>query len=153
MAGTVTMNRRYKPSTAHRLYYHFVFRTKNWRRILVDEAAAAVRQAMYDVCVERSYRLIHCKVQPHHVHILIKLRPSDYLPTVAQMLKGRSAHDVLKEYPHLGDVYAPTGERNLWAKGYWVSTAGLVKVPRIRAYIRGQRKHHAPQPATPPISR
>lgn len=108
---------RFKPSSAHRLFYHFVFRTKNSRRILTGEIAAAVRRKILEICEERGYRLIHCKVQPEHVHLLLKLRPADSLPLVAQMLKGRTAHDLLQDHPELGDFYTPTGERNFVVKG------------------------------------
>ncbi|MGE5550250.1 MAG: IS200/IS605 family transposase [Bacteroidota bacterium] len=133
---------RYTPTTAHRLFYHFVFRTKCSRPVLCGPVKDRLQEMILNICIKHGYRLIHCKIMPYHAHLLLRLRPRDYLPTVAQMLKGRSAHDLMREFPEIGDVFPPTGERNLWSKGYWVSTAGMVKVDRVRRYVRGQRKHH-----------
>lgn len=52
-----------------------------------------------------------------------------------KILKGKSAELLIKEYPKL--LRRKYGDRNLWARGYFVTTVGI-NSEIIRKYVQNQ---------------
>jgi putative transposase len=55
-------------------------------------------------------------VSKDHVHLLISLPPQVTISRLMQRLKGRPAHRLLPEFPHLKKQFRG---RHLWARGYF----------------------------------
>ncbi len=69
-----------------------------------------------------------------HIHMLITIPPKLAVSSFMGYLKGKSSLMIFKRHSNLKYKY---GNRNFWAKGYFVSTVGL-KDEVVREYIRNQ---------------
>lgn len=71
-----------------------------------------------------------------HIHMLVKIPPKLAVSSIMGYLKGKSSLMIFEKHANLKYKY---GNRNFWAKGYYVSTVGLnAKV--VEEYIRNQEK-------------
>ena len=69
-----------------------------------------------------------------HIHMFITIPPKLAVSSFMGYLKGKSSLMIFKRHSNLKYKY---GNRNFWAKGYFVSTVGL-KDEVVREYIRNQ---------------
>jgi putative transposase len=74
-------------------------------------------------------------VSKDHVHLLISLPPQVTISRLMQWLKGRTAHHLLAEFPHLKKQFRG---RYLWACGYFCCSSGNVTDDVIAKYIAEQ---------------
>jgi putative transposase len=77
----------------------------------------------------------HERVSKDHVHLLISLPPQVTISRLMQWLKGRTAHHLLAEFPHLKKQF---WGRHLWARGYFCCSSGNVTDDVIAKYIAEQ---------------
>ncbi len=132
--------------SAFRLYFHFVWVTKQRLPLLIDDIKNAVGQAIIEQCQKYEYKIFEMAIMPDHVHILLSLKPTDYLPDVARYLKGYSSRKVNRETPTnhaiTNRVLKNTVRKNTvrWTDGYSVDSVGHSELPRIRRYIAKQRE-------------
>jgi REP element-mobilizing transposase RayT len=77
-----------------------------------------------------------------HVHVLLACHPTTSLPRLMQRLKGGSSVIAHKEgHVRHGVLFA-------WAKGYNIETVSTGVLSNVKAYVRGQARHH-PRDAIP----
>ena len=69
-----------------------------------------------------------------HIHMLVAIPPKLAVSSFMGYLKGKSSLMIFERHANLKYKY---GNRNFWAKGYFVSTVGL-KDEVVREYIRNQ---------------
>ena len=70
-----------------------------------------------------------------HIHMCLRIAPKHSVAKVMGCLKGKSALIVFDHHPEWRKV---TGKgRTLWARDYYVSTAGINESV-IRKYVRNQ---------------
>jgi putative transposase len=74
------------------------------------------------------------EVAPDHVHLFVRLKPTDVPHMVIRSFKGRSSRYLRQEFPHLLKL------QSLWTSSYFVSTAGNVSSEVIKKYI--EDPHH-----------
>lgn len=73
---------------------------------------------------------------PDHVHLLLSIPPKYSISSFMGYLKGKSTVMLFEKHANLKYKF---GNRNFWAKGYYVSTVGLNEAT-IRKYIQDQEK-------------
>jgi putative transposase len=78
--------------------------------------------------------VIELAIQPDHVHLFIRTNPYTLPADIPRLIKGRSSHDLRKDFPHL--LKLPS----LWTRSFFLSTAGNVSQETIRKYIERQSK-------------
>ena len=71
-----------------------------------------------------------------HIHMLVKIPPKIAVSNFMGYLKGKSSLMIFEKHANLKYKY---GNRNFWAKGYFVSTVGL-NTETVKEYIRNQEK-------------
>ena len=71
-----------------------------------------------------------------HIHMMVKIPPKISVSGFMGYLKGKSSLMIFERHANLKYKY---GNRNFWAKGYFVSTVGL-NDEVVREYIRNQEK-------------
>lgn len=71
-------------------------------------------------------------LNPEHVHCIISLRPTHYIPEVVKELKGFSSHEVNKGRE----------EFIKWARGYSIRTVSEKNLTAAIKYVENQGKHH-----------
>lgn len=71
-----------------------------------------------------------------HIHMLLRIPPKLVVSSFMVYLKGKSSLMIFERHANLKYKY---GNRNFWAKGYYVSTVGL-NTKIVEEYIRNQEK-------------
>ena len=120
--------------SSYRCQYHIVFAPKYRRKEIYGKLRADIGEIIRILCNEKKVELLEAEACPDHIHILVSIPP--YL-SVAQFmgyLKSKSALMIFERPPNLKYKY---GQRNFWARGYFVDTVGKNE-KAIRDYIRNQ---------------
>ena len=91
---------------------------------------------MRQLCAYKDVEIIEAHAMKDHIHMLVKIPPKIAVSSFMGYLKGKSSLMIFEKHANLKYKY---GNRNFWAKGYYVSTVGLnTKV--VEEYIRNQEK-------------
>jgi len=117
-----------------RLFYHLIWATKGREPLITP----AIEPALYRFLRARANKRFAVSLfviggMPDHVHILTSLSPNTALADFVQDLKGSSSYFVTEE---LGIPFQ-------WQRGYGVFSISEQDVPRVVAYVRRQKTHHA----------
>lgn len=120
--------------TVHHILYHIIFCPKRRRKILVDQVHDHLKQIIEQVAEEHNWSIVELAIQPDHVHLFIQANPYTLPTDIARLIKGRSAHALREEFPHL--MAMPS----LWTRSTFYSTAGFVSQETIQNYIERQSK-------------
>ena len=73
---------------------------------------------------------------PDYIHMLVRIPPKIAVSNFMGYLKGKSSLMIFERHANLKYKY---GNRNFWAKGFFVSTVGL-DTKKVQEYIRDQEK-------------
>ena len=73
---------------------------------------------------------------PNHIHMLVRIPTKIAVSNFMGYLKGKSSLMIFERHANLRYKY---GNRNFWAKGFFVSTVGL-DTKKVQEYIRDQEK-------------
>jgi putative transposase len=100
------------------------------RTILTGELAEYTKEALKNIAEELDCGILALEVMPDNIHLFVNCPPR-YSPSyLANYFKGKSARLILKKFP--------LGKGKLWARSYFVSTAGNVSNETIKKYVEGQ---------------
>ena len=102
--------------------------------MLNGPVARRLEQIIHEVANEHDWKIIQLAIQPDHVHLFMRTDPSTLPTDIARLIKGRSSHEMRKEFPHLGRM------PSLWTRSAFYSTAGNVCSETIQNYIERQSK-------------
>ncbi len=116
----------------HLVIYHIIWCPKRRRKVLVGPVHDRLKQIIEEVVNENGWQIIELAIQPDHVHLFLRSNPYTLPTDIARLLKGRSSHDLRKEFPHL--LKMPS----LWTRSAFYSTAGNVSSEIIQKYIEKQ---------------
>ena len=123
--------------TKHRLMYHLVWIPK-YRKRLLEGLLKTRLEALFQECAEiNGWQIEELNLQPDHVHMLIRIKPSISVAKVVQFLKGGSSKILRKEFPELKEFL--WGD-SFWSDEYFAETCGTVNEQAIRRYIQNQSK-------------
>ena len=116
------------------LHVHIVFSTKN-REALIDSDFAA-RLCSYIGGVVRADKcvLIAAGGMPDHIHLLVSLGRETTVAQLVCRVKANSSGWLHETFPDLAGF--------AWQAGYGAFAVSYSGVPRVRAYIEAQAKHH-----------
>lgn len=114
--------------------YHLIWCPKYRRKVLVDGVDDRLKQLLLQKSQENGWTIERMEVMPDHVHVFIKVGPADAPAHVAYQLKGFTAHELRKEFPHLKSKL-PT----MWTRSYYVETIGHISEETIVRYIEDQK--------------
>jgi putative transposase len=117
----------------HLIVYHLIFCPKRRKKVLVKEVAKDCRMIIQEICETRSWQILELAIQPEHIHLFIRVRPTDSAADVVNAVKGHTSHDLRAKYPHL--LKMPS----LWTRSYFSSTAGNIAAEIIQKYIDAQK--------------
>jgi len=118
----------------HLLVYHFVWCPKYRRPVLTGDIESRLRQILFEVAIEHGWAVIQLAVQPDHLHIFLRCKPTDTPHRVVRACKGRTSRLLRQEFSSLRSRI-PT----LWTRSYFCSTAGNVSAATIERYIATQK--------------
>ncbi len=125
-----------KSTTAtYNIGYHIIFCPKYRRRVLVDDVERRFKEIALEVAHENDWEIATMELMPDHVHIFIKAKPTDSPQNIVARIKGRSSHDLRKEFPEL-KTRLPT----LWTRSYYCESIGSISAAAITKYIDEQKR-------------
>lgn len=111
---------------------HFVWCPKYRRWVLGGRVASRLNQLLNNIADEYGWEIVTREVMVDHVHLFLRVRPTDSPAQVARILKGRTSRVLRQEFPWLGRG------ATLWSKSYFVASVGYVSEDTVRRYIEHQ---------------
>jgi putative transposase len=113
--------------------YHIVFIPKYRRKIMYGRIKQDIREIIKKLCEYKRIKIVAGSVCVDHIHLCVKIPPKLSVSEFMGYLKGKSALMIFDKHPE----YRRKGNRNFWARGYYVNTVGRNEA-EIRKYIRDQ---------------
>lgn len=132
---TWKLDQRHKPThNSFALYYHVVFVTKKRDPMINKEIADFLCKFFEKKCEELEVHLLAQSILCDHVHMVISLRPSHYIPEVINYLKGTSSHEANNHQKFQNVLY--------WMPSYHIDSISKNQLDRAKGYVRDQFNHH-----------
>ena len=116
--------------------YHIVFIPKYRRKEIYGKLRFDIGQIIRQLCSYKGVEIIEAHAMPDHIHMLVRIPPKIAVSNFMGYLKGKSSLMIFERHANLKYKY---GNRNFWAKGFFVSTVGL-DTNKVQEYIREQEK-------------
>lgn len=118
----------------HLIMYHLIWCPRRRKPILVGEIKERCQHLIEDKCKEQGWLLLALAVQPDHIHVCVRVWPSDSPADVVKALKGVTSFFLRKEFREVTSKLP-----SLWTRSYFASTAGHVSTEMIQHYIEAQK--------------
>ena len=116
--------------------YHIVFIPKYRRKEIYGKLRSDIGQIIRQLCQYKGVEIMEAHAMPDHIHRLVRIPPKIAVSNFMGYLKGKSSLMIFERHANLKYKY---GNRNFWAKGFFVSTVGL-DTEKVKQYIRDQEK-------------
>lgn len=124
---------RRTPGGVCSLGLHLVWCPKYRRRVLGGRVARRLDPLIAQVADEHSLQIVAHVVMPDHVHLFVRVGPTDAAAAVVRAFKGPTARIVHQEFAHLRNF-----AKVLWSPAYFVASVGYVPETTVRRYIEHQ---------------
>ncbi len=120
-----------------RLFYHFVWSTKDRRPIISEHNRDAIYRSIAAKVTEFGGIVHALNGTADHAHLVATVPPSISLSTFVGQVKGSSSHLAT----HLS---GPVSDRTFaWQPDYGVTSLSESHLPVVVEYVRLQQRHHA----------
>ena len=116
--------------------YHIVLIPKYRRKAIYGKLRADIGAILRQLCEYKDVEIVEAHAMSDHIHMLVKIPPKLAVSSFMGYLKGKSSLMIFERHANLKYKY---GNRNLQAKGYFISTVGL-NDEVVKEYIRNQEK-------------
>ena len=120
--------------TKWKCQYHIVFIPKYRRKAMWGKVRDDVREIIKILCAYKKVKITAGAVMPDHVHLCVELAPKYSVSSFMGYLKGKSALMVFDKHPE----FKARGDKEFWARGYYVETVGNIDEETVKNYIRKQ---------------
>ena len=117
----------------HLIVYHLVWCPKRRKAVLGGSIAKDCQALIEQKCAEKGWEILELAIQPDHIHLFVRVWPTDSAADVVKECKGLTAHHLRKKYVVLRRL------PSLWTRSYFASTAGNVSQEIIQRYITAQK--------------
>jgi putative transposase len=116
--------------------YHLVWIPKYRRKNLFERLRKELGPVLRELAEHKESEILEGRMLLDHVHMLIAIPPKYAVSQVVGYMKGKSAIHIARAYLGRERNFA---RRDLWARGYYVSTVGLDEAV-LRQYIQKQEE-------------
>ena len=116
--------------------YHIVFIPKYRSKEIYGKLRKHIGVILRQLCEYKGVEIIEAHACIDHIHMLVRIPPKIAVSNFMGYLKGKSSLMIFERHANLKYKY---GNRNFWAKGYFVSTVGL-NTETVKEYIKNQEK-------------
>ncbi|MFL5664127.1 MAG: IS200/IS605 family transposase [Ktedonobacteraceae bacterium] len=118
----------------HLIVYHLIWCPKRRKAILAGHLKDRIVHLIEQKCTEQGWDILELAVQSDHLHLFVRVWPSDSAADVVKEVKGFTSFHLRKEFaPILSKL------PSLWTRSYFASTAGNVRAEMIQKYIEAQK--------------
>jgi putative transposase len=118
----------------HLLIYHLVWCPKRRKPILTGQLKERLIQLVEQKCAEKGWDILEFAVQPDHVHLCVRVWPSDSVAEIVKELKGFTSFSLRQEFKPIVSKLP-----SLWTRSYFAATAGNVSAETIQRYLEAQK--------------
>jgi|SRR5215813_4746406 len=116
----------------HLIIYHLIWCPRRRKPVLVGPVAERCRVLIEGKCAEKGGDILALAIQPDHLHLYVRVWPSDSASEVVKECKGITSFHLRREFPYL--LKLPS----TWTRSYFASTAGNVSQETIQRYMAAQ---------------
>ena len=116
--------------------YHIVFIPKYRRKEIYGKLRSDIGLIIRQLCEYNGVEIVEAHAMIDYIHMLVQIPPKISVSGFMGYLKGKSSLMIFEKHANLKYKY---GNRNFWAKGYFVSTVGL-NAEVVKEYIKNQEK-------------
>ena len=117
------------------LFVHVVWKAWDGLPLLVAERESMICRILWKECERLRCEPVAIGGTSDHVHLLVRLHASVSVASLVKQAKGASSR------------YASQAETSdqpfRWQRGYGAFTIHANQVPTVKAYVEGQKEHHA----------
>ena len=117
----------------HLLNYHFVWTPKRRKPVLVGQIAKDCKSLIEQKCLEHGWTILELAIQPDHIHLFVRVFPTNSPAEVVKECKGITSYHLRKQHPQLKKL------PSMWTRSYFVATAGNVSSLAIQQYYEAQK--------------
>jgi putative transposase len=118
---------RRTPGGVSSLGLHVVWCPKYRRRILGGRVARRLGELLEQIADEHGWQIVANEVMPDHVHLFVRVGPTDAQAAVVRGFTGRTARVLCQEFPHLRNH-----AKVLWSPSYFAASVGYVWESTLR---------------------
>ncbi len=118
----------------HLIVYHLIWCPKRRKPLLVGTVKEWCQAIIEAKCKERGWAILRLSILPDHIHLFVRVWPSDSAAAVVKELKGVTSFYLRKEFREVTSKLP-----SLWTRSYFASTAGNVSKEMIQRYIDAQK--------------
>lgn len=117
----------------HLIVYHLIWTPKRRKAVLTGAIATDCKALIETKCAEKGWEIIELAIQPDHIHLFVRVWPSDSAADVVKECKGVTSHELREKYPILKRL------PSMWTRSYFAATAGNVSSETVKRYIEAQK--------------
>jgi putative transposase len=114
--------------------YHLIWCPRRRKAILTGAIKERCQQLIEEKCQEKGWNILTLAIQPDHIHLFVRVWPSDSAAEVVKELKGITSFFLRKEFTSILKKLPST-----WTRSYFASTAGAVSAETIQRYLDAQK--------------
>jgi REP element-mobilizing transposase RayT len=123
-------------SVSHFLYVHVTWTTREALPLIDAGRATLLERQLRTVARRERCALVAIGLTTTHVHLVLRLRPVTFLPSLLHHLRADSQRRVNEAAPRAH------GTPLAWAPGCLVHSVSSGVVAAVSEYVRGQATHH-----------
>ena len=130
---------RHSSHATYNLTWHLVWITKYRRKVIDEKMQKRLETIIRWVCEEEYIVVLWLGFEEDHVHCLISLPITSYIPDIVQVLKWRTSKVIRKEFwEHLKKYYRSRRNKHLWAVWYFFCSVWKVNEEVVKKYVENQ---------------
>ena len=129
----------YNQSLSHtrwKCQYHIVFIPKYRRKVMYGAVKKDLVEIIKTLCEYKHVKITAGSVAEDHVHLCVELPPKYAVSDFMGYVKGKSALQVFDRHPE----FRARGDKEFWARGYYVETIGNIDEATVKRYIEKQKE-------------
>jgi len=125
----------------HNINYHFVWIPKYRAKLLKGRVKEVLSDIIKGQCEELELDMLALEIQPDHIHLFVSASPTDTPADIIHKIKGNTSIQLRRCFKDLKHLGYPTLKEydSLWARGYYVGSAGHVSQDAVKRYILEQQ--------------
>lgn len=118
----------------HLIVYHLIWCPKRLKPILTGKLKDRCQELIEAKCKEKGWPILTLAIQSDHIHLFVRVWPSDSASDAVKELKGSTSFFLRKEFtPILSKL------PSLLTRSYFASTAGALSAQTLQEYIDAQK--------------
>lgn len=102
-------------------------------RCWAGRVAPRLDELVAQIADEHDWQVVAHDVMPDHVHLFVRVGPTEAPAAVVRAFKGRAARVLRQEFPHLRNF-----AKVLWSPAYFAALVGYASETTVRRYIEHQ---------------